>query len=146
MFYEIDMAEEHIQSINNALDLVENVENIQVDLFFNNLSLSNSEYLKLKETMTGKRVEMMENIRDMIESRLAFDKSKADLAASMNKASPGYGDQAVKMMFPEGSFKSPVPAGAGEKDVMMMEQLIKNLQTKGRKENASGGLADMLGE
>ncbi len=108
--------------------------------------MSKSEYLKLKETMTGKRVEMMENIRDMIESRLAFDKSKADLAASMNKASPGYGDQAVKMMFPEGSFKSPVPAGAGEKDVMMMEQLIKNLQTKGRKENASGGLADMLGE
>ena len=50
------------------------------------------------------------------------------------------------MMFPEGSFKSPVPAGAGEKDVMMMEQLIKNLQTKGRKENASGGLAGMLGE
>jgi hypothetical protein len=29
---------------------------------------------------------------------------------------------------------------------MMMEQLIKNLQTKGRKENASGGLAGMLGE
>ena len=108
--------------------------------------MSEAEFLKLKETMTGKRIEMMENFRDMIESRLAFDKSKADLAASMNKASPGYGDQAVKMMFPEGSFKSPVPAGAGEKDVMMMEQLIKNLQTKGRKENASGGIARMLGE
>jgi hypothetical protein len=108
--------------------------------------MSEAEFLKLKETMTGKRIEMVENVRDMIQSRLAFDKSKADLAASMNKASPGYGDQAVKMMFPEGSFKSPVPAGAGEKDVMMMEQLIKNLQTKGRKENASGGIARMLGE
>ena len=108
--------------------------------------MSKSEYLKLKEEMTGKRIEMVENVRDMIQSRLAFDKSKADLAASMNKASPGYGDQAVKMMFPEGSFKSPVPAGAGEKDVMMMEQLIKNLKTKDRKENASGGLAGMLGE
>ena len=108
--------------------------------------MSEAEFLKLKETMTGKRIEMVENVRDMIQSRLAFDKSKADLAASMNKASPGYGDAAVKMMFPEGSFKSPVPAGAGEKDVMMMEQLIKNLQTKGRKENASGGLAGMLGE
>ena len=108
--------------------------------------MSKSEYLKLKEEMTGKRIEMVENVRDMIQSRLAFNKSKADLAASMNKASPGYGDAAVKMMFPEGSFKSPVPAGAGEKDVMMMEQLIKNLQTKGRKENASGGLAGMLGE
>ena len=108
--------------------------------------MSEAEFLKLKETMTGKRIKMVENFRDMISSRLAFDKSKADLAASMNKASPGYGDQAVKMMFPEGSFKSPVPAGAGEKDIMMMEQLIKNLQTKGRKENASGGIARMLGE
>lgn len=35
MFYEIDMAEEHIQSINNALDTVDNKENVQVDLFFN---------------------------------------------------------------------------------------------------------------
>jgi len=108
--------------------------------------MSKSEYLKLKEEMTGKRIEMVENVRDMIQSRLAFEKSKADLAASMNQASPGYGDEAVKMMFPEGSFKSPVPAGAGEKDLMMMEQLIKNLKTKGRKENASGGLAGMLGE
>ena len=108
--------------------------------------MSKSEYLKLKEEMTGKRIEMVENVRDMIQSRLAFDKSKDDLRKSMNMASPGYGDQAVKMMFPEGSFKSPVPAGAGEKDIMMMEQLIKNLQTKGRKENASGGIARMLGE
>ena len=108
--------------------------------------MSEAEFLKLKEAMTGKRIEMVENVRDMIQSRLAFDKSKADLAASMNKASPGYGDAAVKMMFPEGSFKSPVPAGAGEKDIMMMEQLIKNLKLKGRKENASGGIARMLGE
>jgi hypothetical protein len=108
--------------------------------------MSKSEYLKLKEEMTGKRIEMVENIRDMIESRQAFDKSKDDLRKSMNMASEGYGDEAVKMMFPEGSFKSPVPAGTTKDDVMMMEQLIKNLQTKGRKENASGGLAGMLGE
>ena len=54
--------------------------------------MSEAEFLKLKETMTGKRIEMVENVRDMIQSRLAFDKSKADLAASMNKASPGYGE------------------------------------------------------
>ena len=35
MFYEIDMAEEHIQSIINAVETVDNKENIQVDLFFN---------------------------------------------------------------------------------------------------------------
>ena len=35
MFYEIDMAEEHIQSILNAIQTVDNKENIHVDLFFN---------------------------------------------------------------------------------------------------------------
>ena len=50
------------------------------------------------------------------------------------------------MMFPEGSFKSPVPTGTTKDDVMMMEQLIKNLKTKDREVNASGGLAGMLGE
>ena len=35
MFYEIDMAEEHIHSIINAVATVDNKENIQVDLFFN---------------------------------------------------------------------------------------------------------------
>ena len=96
--------------------------------------------------MTEKRIEMMENIRDMIETRQGFEKSKAELAAGMNKAAPGYGDEAVKMMFPEKSFPSPVPAGSSQKDVMMMEQLIKNLKTKDRQLNASGGVAYMLGE
>jgi hypothetical protein len=35
MFYEIDMAEEHIQSICNAVNTVKNKENIHIDLFFN---------------------------------------------------------------------------------------------------------------
>ena len=35
MFYEIDMAEDHVQSIVNAVNEVENKENITVDLFFN---------------------------------------------------------------------------------------------------------------
>ena len=108
--------------------------------------ISKDEFLKLKFDMTEKRIEMMENIRDMIETRQGFEKSKAELAAGMNQASPGYGDEAVKMMFPEDKFPSPVPAGSGQKDVMMMEQLIKNLKTKDRQLNASGGVAYMLGE
>ena len=35
MFYEIDMAEEHIKSICNALDLVQNKDNVHIELFFN---------------------------------------------------------------------------------------------------------------
>jgi hypothetical protein len=108
--------------------------------------ISKDEFLKLKSDLTEKRVEMMDNVKDMIVTRQGFEKSKADLAAGMNQASPGYGDKAVEMMFPPGSFKSPVPAGSGQKDVMMMEQLIKNLKTKDRQLNASGGVAYMLGE
>jgi len=108
--------------------------------------ISKDEFLKLKSDMTEKRVELMDTVKEMIVSRQGFEKSKADLAASMNQASPGYGDKAVEMMFPPGSFKSPVPAGSGQKDVMMMEQLIKNLKTKDRQLNASGGVAYMLGE
>ena len=64
----------------------------------------------------------------------------------MNKASPGYGDKAVEMMFPDSMFPSAVPSGSGQKDVLMMEQLLKNLKTKDRQLNASGGVAYMLGE
>jgi len=108
--------------------------------------MSKDEFLKLKADMTEKRIQLMDTVKEMIVSRQNFEKSKADLAAGMNQASPGYGDKAVEMMFPPGSFKSPVPAGSGQKDVMMMEQLIKNLKTKDRQLNASGGVAYMLGE
>ena len=50
-------------------------------------------------------------------------------------------------MFPEDNFfHHQYLAGSGQKDVMMMEQLIKNLKTKDRQLNASGGVAYMLGE
>ena len=108
--------------------------------------MSKDEFLKLKADMTEKRIQLMDTVKNMIVTRQGFEKSKADLAAGMNQASPGYGDKAVKMMFPEDKFPSPVPAGSGQKDVMMMEQLIKNLKTKDRQLNASGGVAYMLGE
>ena len=108
--------------------------------------ISKDEYLRLKADMTEKRIELMDTVKNMIVTRQNFEKSKADLAAGMNQASPGYGDKAVEMMFPPGSFKSPVPTGSTKDDVMMMEQLIKNLKTKDRQLNASGGVAYMLGE
>ena len=108
--------------------------------------MSKDEFLKLKSDMTEKRIQLMDTVKDMIVTRQNFEKSKANLAAGMNQASPGYGDKAVEMMFPPGSFKSPVPTGSTKDDVMMMEQLIKNLKTKDRQLNASGGVAYMLGE
>ena len=35
MFYEIDMVKEHVQSIINAIETVDNKKNITVDLFYN---------------------------------------------------------------------------------------------------------------
>ena len=35
MFYEIDMAVEHAQSIINAVDTIDNKENVTIELFFN---------------------------------------------------------------------------------------------------------------
>ena len=108
--------------------------------------ISKDEFLKLKSDMTEKRIELMDTVKNMIVTRQGFETQKENLRKSMNMASEGYGDKAVEMMFPAKSFPSPVPAGSGQKDVMMMEQLIKNLKTKDRQLNASGGVAYMLGE
>ena len=35
MFYEIEMVDEHIQSLVNAINVVKNKDNITVDLFYN---------------------------------------------------------------------------------------------------------------
>jgi len=43
-------------------------------------------------------------------------------------------------------FKSPVPSGVTDEQILVGEQLLKNLKTKGRKLNAYGGIAGMLGE
>jgi hypothetical protein len=44
-------------------------------------------------------------------------------------------------------FGSVVPESVTEQDFLEIEQMIKNMQTKdGRKMNASGGIASMLGE
>ena len=54
----------------------------------------------------------------------------------------------------EKSFKSPVPSGVTDKDILQGEFILKNLKTKDRKLNATGGrvslsaggIAGMLGE
>jgi len=42
------------------------------------------------------------------------------------------------------SKKSAVPRNITEKDLLQMEQMIKNMEMKGRKPNAAGGLAGQL--
>ena len=92
--------------------------------------MSKEEFLRLKSDMTEKRIELMDTVKNMITTRQGFETQKENLRKSMNMASEGYGDKAVEMMFSEKLFPSPVPAGSSQKDVMMMEQLIKNLKNK----------------
>jgi len=64
MFYEIDMAKEHIQSICNALETVENKENVHVELFFNI-----SEYFERIDTSKTSKEELIlkfESIASML--------------------------------------------------------------------------------
>ena len=62
MFYEIDMAEEHIQSIINALNRVANPENITIDLLYNI-----SEYFEKVDTNKISKMELKQKFIDLIE-------------------------------------------------------------------------------
>ena len=88
--------------------------------------------------MQEMRVEQFKNIRDMVENRQQFDKS--------SKALEKMGMNVSDTVLPKMMEKGPVPGGTTPDDLLMMEQIIKNLQMKDRKLNASGGLAGMLGE
>jgi hypothetical protein len=73
----------------------------------------------------------------MVENRQKFDKS----AKALEKMGMNVSDTILPIMD-----KGVTPGGTTADDLLMMEQIIKNLQMKDRKLNASGGLAGMLGE
>ena len=78
--------------------------------------ISKDEFLKLKADMTEKRIELMDTVKNMITTRQGFETQKENLRKSMNMASEGYGDKAVKMMFPEDNFfHHQYLAGSGQK-------------------------------
>jgi len=87
--------------------------------------------------MKAGRVEMFENWVDMAKSKKSFQQSIAE--GKKTPAAPIFEHM-------EQSFKSPVPSGVTDKDILQGEFILKNLKTKDRKLNATGGLAGMLGE
>ena len=68
MFYEIDMAVEHVQSIINAVDRVANPENVMVDLLFNI-----SEYFEKVDTEKISKDELKQKFINLIEMLRASD-------------------------------------------------------------------------
>ena len=100
--------------------------------------LTKEQFEAIKKDMQASRVEQFENLRDMVKSRQEFDRSRE----ALKKMGLNISDT----VFPKIMNKSPVPSGTTPDDLLMMEQILKNLQMKDRKLNASGGLAGMLGE
>ena len=95
--------------------------------------ISKADFEKMKQG----RIEMFENWVEMAKTRKAFLEN-----IEQGKKTPA----APIFEHLEKSFKSPVPPGVTDKDILQGEFILKNLKTKGRKLNASGGLAGMLGE
>jgi hypothetical protein len=93
------------------------------------------------DAMKTSRLEGLERWKDLMISQQEMTKNidagmntpAAGLFKELEKTSPGYGI---------------VPRDVADKDILQMEQMIKNMETKGkgRKLNATGGLATMLGE
>ena len=99
--------------------------------------LTKEQFELIKKDMRASRVEQFENLRDMVKNRQEFDRS----AEALKKMGMDISDTMLPLMN-----KAVTPGGTTPDDLLMMEQIIKNLQMKDRKLNASGGLAGMLGE
>jgi hypothetical protein len=99
--------------------------------------LTKEQFEAVKKDMQEQRIAQFKNLRDMVENRQKFDKS----AKALEKMGMNVSDTILPIMD-----KGVTPGGTTADDLLMMEQIIKNLQMKDRKLNASGGLAGMLGE
>jgi len=110
--------------------------------------IGKEEFNRIKGQMQEGRMQMIENMRDMVRSRLDFNKRKEEFRKSMGDyGMKGMADDLIEASMGEKQMGFVVPKSVTEQDFLEIEQMIKNMQTKdGRKMNASGGIAMMLGE
>ena len=97
------------------------------------------------ESIKRGRIDMFKNWIDMAKGRLGYEQSIKKVGEEFTKRGLE-GAEYVKMMFKDKMFKSPVPKNVTQQQILQAEQVLKNILTKGRKPNASGGVAGMLGE
>ena len=110
--------------------------------------MGEEEFNRIKQQLMEGRTQMVENMRDMVRSRLDFNERKKEFRDAMAKVGgKGLADDIIEKTLSDKQFGSVVPKSVTEQDFLEIEQMIKNMQTKdGRKMNASGGIASMLGE
>jgi hypothetical protein len=100
--------------------------------------MSEKQFLELKNA----RLKQVKNFRDMMQSRLDFNKA---IQQGKDIDDKGTGMSKIFDLLEEDfGKKTAVPKNITEKDILQMEQMIKNMEMKGRKLNAAGGLAGQL--
>jgi len=87
------------------------------------------------DDMLAGRMSAVENYRDMMTSQQSFMKN---INAGKETPARGLFEQLEK------TIQSPVPKNVNDTDIAAIEQIIKNMSTKKRKLNATGGLAKIL--
>jgi len=94
------------------------------------------------EQLKSARLKGVKNFRDMMQTRLDFNKS---IQQGRDIDDKGTGMSKIFDLLEEDFGKKiAVPKNITEKDILEMEQMIKNMEMKGRKSNAAGGLAGQL--
>jgi len=96
--------------------------------------ISKAEYDKMKTD----RIAMFENLVEMAKSKQRFLKSIEE-----GKRGSPHASSIFEHL--EQSFKSPVPHGVTDTQILQGEQLLKNLKTEGRPLNATGGRVPLAG-
>ena len=87
------------------------------------------------DDILASRTSAVENYRDMMNSQQGFMKN---INAGKETPARGLFEQLEK------TISSPVPKNVNDTDIAAVEQIIKNMSTKKRKLNATGGLARIL--
>ena len=94
------------------------------------------------EQLKNARLKQVKNFINMMQNRLDFNKAIQQGKAVDDK---GTGMSKIFDLLDEDFGKRvAVPKNITEKDILEMEQMIKNMRMKGRKLNATGGLAGQL--
>ena len=94
------------------------------------------------EQLKNARLKQVKNFINMMQNRLDFNKAIQQGKAVDDK---GTGMSKIFDLLEEDFGKRvAVPKNITEKDILEMEQMIKNMEMKGRKPNAAGGLAGQL--
>ena len=104
---------------------------------------SKKDFDKFKLEIQKSKMEQLENFREMFASKVKFNKS-IEQGKALDDKGTGM-SEIFDYMDKSFSKGNPIPRSVDEKSVLEMEQMIKNMEMKDRKLNASGGLNYLMG-